>query len=137
MNDTVMTWDSDHFYLETGSYSIVGLLTYYVNASGAQETAFGISVVQSNPVSSNVIWDRILITTTTSQDSRIDINSLADLRVTAELEYDGHPIGLSDLLFMNNTAMTWVDPYFQLQPQFSQVDEWRFYVNSTGALETT
>ncbi|MFX0055709.1 MAG: hypothetical protein ACFFAD_12355, partial [Candidatus Hermodarchaeota archaeon] len=137
MNDTVMTWDTDHFYLETGSYSIVGSLRYFVNASGALETASGITLVQSNPLSANVIWDRILITATASQDSRIDINTFADLRVTAELEYDGHPLGLGDTLFMNNTGLSWVGPYFRLQPQFSQVGEWKFYVNSTGALEAT
>ncbi|MFX1543934.1 MAG: hypothetical protein ACFFCR_13085, partial [Promethearchaeota archaeon] len=137
MNDTVMTWDSDHFYLETGSYSMVGLLRYFVNASGALETTFEITIVQSNPVSSSVIWDRILITSTASQDARIDINAFADLRVTAELEYDGHPVESGDILSMNNTAMTWVGSYFRLQPQFSHVGMWRFYVNSTGGLETT
>ncbi|MHA2227701.1 MAG: hypothetical protein ACXABL_00725, partial [Candidatus Thorarchaeota archaeon] len=137
INDTVMIWDSDHFYLETGAYSMIGLLAYFVNATGALETAFGISVVQSNSLTSDVIWDRVRIISTTSEDSRIDIDTFADLRVTAELEYDGQLLGFGDTLYMNNTAMAWIDPYFQLQPQFSQVGEWRFNVNTTGVLETT
>ncbi|MFW9963547.1 MAG: hypothetical protein ACFFCX_08290 [Candidatus Sifarchaeia archaeon] len=137
MNDTAMTWATDHFYLQTGAFSMVGILNYFVNATGANETTFGISVVQSDPVRSSVIWDRILIMSTTSQDARIDLGAFADLRVTALLEYDGHSLSLGDTIYMNNTAMTWVDPYFGLQPQFLQVGLWRFYVNSTGALETT
>ncbi|MFW9965124.1 MAG: hypothetical protein ACFFCX_16250, partial [Candidatus Sifarchaeia archaeon] len=137
MNDLVMTWDTDHFYLQTGSYTMVGLLRYFVNATGALETNFGISVLEPNPTSSSVIWDRILITSTTSQDGRIDVDAMADLRVTAVLEYDGHSLGAGDSLFMNNTVMAWIGPYFRLQQQFSEVGLWRFYVNSTGALETT
>ncbi|MFX1605867.1 MAG: hypothetical protein ACFFDD_08155 [Promethearchaeota archaeon] len=137
MNDTAMTWDTDHFYLETGSYSMVGLLGYFVNTTGALETTFEISIVRSNSISSSVIWDRILIVSTTSQDTRIDTGTSADLRVMAILEYDGHPLGLGDTLLMNNTAMTWIDPYFRLQPQFFQVGLWRFYVNSTNAIEST
>ena len=137
MNDTVMTWDTDHFYLETGAYNMVGLLTYFVNASNALEASNGITVVASNLITSEVIWDRILILSTTSEDPRIDIDASADLRVTAMLEYDGQLLGTGDMLYMNNTAMTWVDTYFRLQPQFSMVGSWRFYVNSTGALENT
>jgi hypothetical protein len=137
MNNTGMTWDSDHFYFETGAYSMVGLLTYFVNLTGALETSFGISVVQSNQITTDVIWDRVRILSTTSEDSRIDIDTFADLRVTAELEYDGHLLGLGDTLYANNTVMTWVDPFFQLQPQFPQIGLWRFYVNTTGVMETT
>jgi len=137
MNDTLMTWATDHFFLQTGSFSMVGRLNYFVNTSGAFETTFGISVAQLNPIASSVIWDRILITSTTTQDSRIDIGTFSDLRVTAVLEYDGQSLGLGDILYMNDTVMNWIDPYFRFQPQFSQVGLWRFYVNSTGALETT
>ncbi|MFX1485217.1 MAG: hypothetical protein ACFFCP_18710, partial [Promethearchaeota archaeon] len=137
MNDTDMMWDTNHFYLTTGAYSIVGLLNYFVNTTNALETDYGISVVETNSISSNVIWDRILITSTTSQDTRIDIGAFADVRVTAMLEYDGHLLGLGDTLFMNNTSMAWINPYFRLQPQFSQVGLWKFWVNSTGAMENT
>ncbi|MFW9927414.1 MAG: hypothetical protein ACFFDM_11730, partial [Candidatus Thorarchaeota archaeon] len=137
INDTDMIWDTDHFYLATGAYFMVGLLNYYVNATGALETTFGISIVETNSISSSVIWDRILITSTISQDTRIDIGSFADLRITAMLEYDGHLLGMGDTLLMNNTAMAWIDSYFSLQPQFFEVGLWRFYVNSTGAMENT
>ncbi|MFW9869968.1 MAG: hypothetical protein ACFFEL_10115, partial [Candidatus Thorarchaeota archaeon] len=137
MNDTAMIWDTDHFYLATGAYSMVGLLNYFVNTTGALETSFGITVVDPNSIGSSVIWDRILITSTISQDTRIDIGSLADLRITAMLEYDGHLLGFGDTLLMNNTATTWINPYFRLQPQFFKVGLWRFYVNSTGAMENT
>ncbi|MHA2302974.1 MAG: hypothetical protein ACXACD_18665, partial [Candidatus Thorarchaeota archaeon] len=72
-----------------------------------------------------------------TEDARIDYGTAADIRVTAELEYDGHVLGSADTLYMNNTIMSWVSSYFQLQPAFSQVGLWTFFVNTSGANEAT
>ncbi|MHA1939238.1 MAG: hypothetical protein ACW97O_13590, partial [Candidatus Thorarchaeota archaeon] len=137
INDTQMNWNTDHFELETGTYSIVGLITYLVNSSGAVESTYGITSINLNSQAANVIWDRIKIITTTTQDDRIDFGSAADIRATAILEYDNHPLGSGDILYMDDTEMTWVSSYFQYQPIRSVVGSWRYYVNTSNAIEAT
>ncbi|MHA2302306.1 MAG: hypothetical protein ACXACD_15270, partial [Candidatus Thorarchaeota archaeon] len=132
-----MNWNTDHFELETGTYSIVGLITYLVNSSGAVESTYGITSINLNSQAANVIWDRIKIITTTTQDDRIDFGSAADIRATAILEYDNHPLGSGDILYMDDTEMTWVSSYFQYQPIRSVVGSWRYYVNTSNAIEAT
>ncbi|MHA2119183.1 MAG: hypothetical protein ACW98J_09705, partial [Candidatus Thorarchaeota archaeon] len=137
INDTQMNWNSDHFELATGTYSIVGLITYFVNSSGALESTYGITSVNLNSQATDVIWDRIRIITTTTQDDRIDYGSAADIRATALLEYDNHPLGSGDVLYMNDNEMTWVSSYFQYQPIRTEVGSWRYFVNTSNALEAT
>ncbi|MFW9963398.1 MAG: hypothetical protein ACFFCX_07535 [Candidatus Sifarchaeia archaeon] len=136
-NDTQMVWSTDHFELVTGSYSIIGLLTYFVNSSNAFESTYGITLVNLDSQASGVIWDRIRIITTTTQDSRIDYGSAADIRVTAFLEYDSHSLGSGDILYMDDSIMSWVSSYFQYQPIRNEVGSWSYFVNSSNALEAT
>jgi hypothetical protein len=155
-----VTWWSARYQYD--SVSITGGLTAALNGTKTltwngsfwtfQETrsnvqAIGYSIASANEVThgltgwvqtagnTTIIWDRVRILTTTTQDGRIDYGTAADIRVTAELEYDGHLLGVGDTLYMNSSAMTWVGPYFRLQPQFSQVGLWTFYVNTTGVME--
>jgi hypothetical protein len=137
VNNTGMAWSTDHFELVVGPFNIVDLLIYFVNSTGANEDTYGISAIYLNGQNIGVVWDRIRIVTTTSQDNRINYDTPADIRVTAVLEYDSHLLGSGDTLYMNNTAMTWATSFFQLQPQFTQVGQWIFFVNSTNANEAT
>jgi hypothetical protein len=107
------------------------------SVASASETTHGLNIRVQTASNTTIIWDRIRILTTTTQDGRIDYGTSAEIRVTAELEYDSHLLGFGDFLYMNNTEMTWIGPYFLLQPQFSEVGLWTFYINTTGAEEIT
>ncbi|MFW9888781.1 MAG: hypothetical protein ACFFER_11385, partial [Candidatus Thorarchaeota archaeon] len=137
INDTLMSWSTDHFELSTGAYSIIGILNYFVNSTGAVESTYGIALVNLNNQAASVIWDRIRITTTITQDNRIDYGSAADIRVTALLEYDNHPLEFGDILYMDDVEMTWIAGYFQYQPIRNEVGTWRYFVNTSNALEAT
>ncbi|MFW9890246.1 MAG: hypothetical protein ACFFER_18840, partial [Candidatus Thorarchaeota archaeon] len=138
LDDVQMTWNSGDSRFELlRTQASVGLWNYYVNLSNAYEATYGITLVDVNGQSQDVVWDRIRVLTTTTEDGRIDYGTAANIQVTAELEYDGHVLGSADTLYMNGTPMSWVSTYFQLQPQFSQVGLWTFFVNSSGANEAT
>ncbi|MFW9869492.1 MAG: hypothetical protein ACFFEL_07685 [Candidatus Thorarchaeota archaeon] len=137
INDTQMTWSTDHFESVTGTYSMIGQITYFVNISSALESTYGISLVNLNNQASVVIWDRIRIVTTTTVDGRIDFGTAADIRVTALLEYDSHPLVSGDVLYMDGQVMSWVSTYFQYQPIRNEVGSWIYFVNSSNALEAT
>ncbi|MFX1482949.1 MAG: hypothetical protein ACFFCP_07150 [Promethearchaeota archaeon] len=137
VNDTQMTWTTDHFELVTGTYSMIGQLTYFVNSSNAIESTYGITSVNLNNQDAAVIWDRIRIITTTTQDGRIDFGTAADIRVTALLEFDSHPLGPGDVLYMDDYVMNWASTYFQYQPTRNEVGSWTYFVNTTNALEAS
>ena len=142
LDGIAMTWDSVNSWWDLSRSQIsVGLWKYFVNSSS--ENGHGITGLNVNSKEVDVIWDRILILTTTTQDGRIDFDTEADIRVTAELEYGTinaayqHSLVGADTLYMNNVVMSWVGPYFRFQPQFAQVGLWRFYANATGASESS
>jgi hypothetical protein len=86
MDDLSMSWHviNGWFYLDT-SQSSVGLWNYYVNASGANEATYGISVVNTMALSQDVIWDRLLITITPDSSSVIDFT---DVTFTLSVTFD-------------------------------------------------
>ena len=119
----------------TVNSSTVGQILYqwvqcYSNLHGITEENY-------NSQSQTVIWDRIQILTTTTDDGRINYGAQATIAVTAQLEFDSHPLGGSDALYLNDSLMSWNGTHFILNPQFSQVGRWTFFVNSTGANEVT
>jgi hypothetical protein len=87
--------------------------------------------------SQQLIWDRIKILTTVTDDDRVGYDTQATIVVTAQLEYDYHVLGSGDTLYMNGTQMTWNGTHFIFNPQFTDVDIWNFYVNSSNANEAT
>ncbi|OLS24478.1 MAG: hypothetical protein ThorAB25_23350, partial [Candidatus Thorarchaeota archaeon AB_25] len=123
-----------------------GIWRFTVNESIVSQNVFhsvissgnshGIIAIDDSP-SQSVIWDRIQIRTTTTDDGRIDYGSQATIAVTARLEWDFHALGSGDALFLNDALMTWNGTHFILNPQFSQVGRWTFFVNDTGANEAT
>ena len=99
----------------------------------------GISSVDQNGQQVTIIWDRIRILTTIATDSRTDIGSNSTIIVSAQLEYDGHPLGLGDTIFVNDTAMNWdsLNSWFYLNRSNSAAGLWTYYANTTGAFEST
>ncbi|MGY5881469.1 MAG: hypothetical protein RTV31_14550, partial [Candidatus Thorarchaeota archaeon] len=97
----------------------------------------GISSVNQNSQSQNVIWDRIRILTTTVDESRLNKDATATIMVTAELEYDNHPLGSGDTLYLDDSVLTWDDAnsWFYLEVSQSTVGLWNYYVNTTGVAE--
>jgi hypothetical protein len=120
LSNALMTWDGvDSRFELLRQQSSVGLWSYFVNSS--YESTYGISALNLNSQSVSVIWDRIRILTTTVDDARVNVNSNAELRVTAELAYDGHPLQSGDTIMMDSTIMTW------------DAANGRFYLNRTKA----
>lgn len=134
LNGTAMTWDAVDLRFELDRQQFeVGLWLYFVNSSF--ESTHGISALNLNLQNVSVIWDQIVILTTTVDDSRAGVGSNVELNVTAELAYDGHPLGSGDTIVMDSSSMTW-DPsgWFNLTRSQASVGFWTYQVDS--AFET-
>ena len=106
LNGVAMTWDAGDSRFElTRLQSSVGKWTYFVNSS--LESTYGISALNLNSQEISVIWDQIVILTTAVDDGRVNTDSAAELRVTAELAFDGHALGAGDTIIMDSASMTW------------------------------
>ena len=119
----------------TNDSAVVGDITFDSIVASGNTHGITITTTDSNDVT--LIWDRIKILTTVTDDSRIDYDTQAIITVTAELEYDHHALGTGDTLYMNGTSMSWNGSHFVLNPQFADVDQYSFFVNSTSANEDT
>ncbi|MBN2230047.1 MAG: hypothetical protein JW779_10715 [Candidatus Thorarchaeota archaeon] len=136
LNGASMTWDASDARFELARQkATVGRWIYFVNSS--LETTYGISNINLNSQQVSVIWDSILILTTVVDDARVSINSNVELRVTAQLAFDGHPLESGDSILLDSSSMTWdgVNSWFELARSKSSVGLWNFQVAS--ASETT
>ncbi len=134
LDDILMTYDVGDSQFELSvSQSSVGLWVYYVNST--TDSTYGITVFDLNTQQVAVIWDRIVVQTTTVDDGRVDVNSNAEIRVTLILEYDGTYLGTSDSVTLNGIAMTWDDTngWFELNVSHSSVGARTYFVNSSTA----
>jgi hypothetical protein len=132
LDGTAMTWDGVNSWFDlTVSQASVGLWTYFVNSSS--ETTYGITSLDTNSQSVGVVWDQIVVQTTTVDDNRLDINANAEVQVTLWLAYDSTYLGAGDSVTLDGTAMTWdgVNLWFDLTVSQSSVGVWFYYVNST------
>jgi len=133
LNGVSMTWDAGDSRFELlQMQSTVGRWTYFVNSSF--ESTYGISALNLNSQSVSIIWDRIRILTTLVDDGRVNINSNVELRVTAELAYDGHPLQSGDTILMDSVSMTWDigNGWFELSRTKATVGLWTFQVDSAS-----
>jgi hypothetical protein len=137
LGDISMSWDAVNSWWELKrSWDYVVAKTFWVNSS--TETTYGVTEVDLNGQSVEVIWDRIKIMTTSTASARVDKNTSATILVTATLEYDGHVLGSEDTLYMNNTQMSWSGSVFTYDTSIiDTVSEHLFFVNATGAWEAT
>ncbi|NHJ12962.1 MAG: hypothetical protein EAX95_04760 [Candidatus Thorarchaeota archaeon] len=107
------------------------------NSVVVSDNEHGITDVNQNSQAQTIVWDRIQVLTTQTDDTRIDVGTFCEIRVTLRLEYDGTLLGAGDSVTLNGAAMTWdaVDARFELNRQKPTVGIWMFYVNSS--LEST
>ncbi|MHA3964522.1 MAG: hypothetical protein AM325_013390, partial [Candidatus Thorarchaeota archaeon SMTZ1-45] len=129
----VMTWDSVNSWFDlTVSQASVGLWTYFVNSS--TETNFGITVLDTNAQSVDVIWDQIVVQTTVADDTRVNIGTNVEVRVTLWLAYDSTPLGSGDTVTLAGQAMTWDsgNSWFDLTVSQASVGLWTYFVNSSS-----
>ncbi|MHA2302305.1 MAG: hypothetical protein ACXACD_15265, partial [Candidatus Thorarchaeota archaeon] len=131
----LLVWNGTHWIF---SESRAGVELQQYAILSALETSYGLAAWTQTASDTSIIWDRILITSTTVDDSRVNINSAAELRVTAQLEYDGHLLGSLDMLFMDGIQMTWdgIGLRFELPRTRVTVGSWRYFVNDTNAMES-
>jgi hypothetical protein len=136
MNGTVMTWDTDHFYITTGAYSIVDLLNYFVNATGANEATYGITSVNLNSQDADVIWDMIEVYYGSDNDPRDNIYDNDYFKFRLRLAYDSHVLndGSNDIVYINSTLATWDGggTVWYLYTSQSTVGLWYYLVSSAS-----
>ena len=135
LDGVAMVWDGVDSRFELARLqSSVGEWLYFTNSS--LESTYGISALDVNSQEISVIWDQIRILTTTVDDGRVGVDSSVELRVTAELAFDGHPLASGDTIVMDSTSMTWdASGWFDLSRTKATVGLWSFQVGS--ASETT
>jgi len=132
----IMTWDAGNSWFDlTVSQMSVGLWSYYVNTSS--DATYGITLLDTNSQSIDVIWDQIVVQTTTADDTRVNVGNNVEIRVTLWLAYDGAFLGLGDSVNVAGQAMTWDvgNSWFDLTVSQASVGLWSYFVNSTS--ETT
>jgi hypothetical protein len=132
LDGTAMTWDGVNSWFDlTVSQASIGLWSYFVNSSS--DAIYGITALNLNSQSVDVIWDRIVVQTTVVDDGRVDINANAEIRVTLMLEYDSTFLGAADSVTLDGTAMTWdgVNTWFDLTVSQATVGGWTYFVNSS------
>lgn len=108
------TWDAINSWWDKSviSPSSPSAETYDENDLGAlTDSNYGLTVYEDD-AGSNLIGDRIIILTLTTNNSSPSVDEYVELRVTAELEYDNHPIddGTNDALNLvdaTSPSMTW------------------------------
>ena len=136
LNGVAMTWDgADSRFELSRQQSSVGQWTYFVNSS--LEATYDISALNLDSNEISVIWDQIKILATVVDDGRVNVDSAVELRVTAVLAFDDHPLASGDSFVMDSAAMNWdaVNTWFDLSRTKSTVGLWNFQVGS--ASETT
>jgi hypothetical protein len=136
LNGVAMTWDAADTRFELDRQQLaVGQWLFYVNSS--LESTFGISALNLNSQDVSVIWDQIRILTTVVDDARVSVGTNVELRVTAELAFDGHLLQSGDTIVMDSSSMNWdgVFSWFDLTRSQASVGLWTYQVDS--AFEAT
>ncbi|MHA1905250.1 MAG: hypothetical protein ACW977_14955, partial [Candidatus Thorarchaeota archaeon] len=136
LNGVAMTWDAVDTRFELDRQQLaVGQWLFYVNSS--LDSTYGISALNLNSQNVSVIWDQIRILTTVVDDARVSVGTNVELRVTAELAFDGHPLQSGDTIVMDSSSMNWdgVFSWFDLTRSQASVGLWTYQVDS--AFEAT
>ncbi|TET06654.1 MAG: hypothetical protein E3J86_14760 [Candidatus Thorarchaeota archaeon] len=131
LNGVAMTWDGVDSRFELNRQNLtVGQWMFYVSSS--LETTHGISALNFNSQNVSVIWDQIRILTTVVDDPRVNVGSNVELRVTAELVFDGHQLGSGDTIIIDSSSMNWdgVNIWFDLTRSQASVGLWTYQVDS-------
>ncbi len=132
LDGSLMTYDAGNSWFELlVSQASVGSWLYFVNATA--DSTYGITALDLNSQNVAVVWDRLVVQTTVADDSRIDISTSAEVRVTVWHEYDGTFLGSADSVTLDGSAMTWDagNSWFELQVSQLSVGAWAYFVNSS------
>ena len=62
------------------------------NTIACSGNAYGITDVDQNGQSTEVIWDQVVVRSYSVADDRVDISSAVAINVTLEYEYDDTPV---------------------------------------------
>jgi hypothetical protein len=133
LNGQAMTWDGVNSWFDLSvSQASIGLWAYFVNSSS--ETTYGITAINTNSQSTDVIWDEIVVQTTLADDIRVNIGDNVEIRVTLWLAYDSSFLGNGDTVTLAGQAMTWdsVNSWFDLSVSQVSVGLWNYFVNSSS-----
>jgi len=91
LDGVAMTWNSGDSRFELNrSQATVGMWSYYVNSS--VQATYGISALDLNGNSVNVIWDQIIVESYSVADNRVNIDDSVNIDVTIKFEYDDYPV---------------------------------------------
>ncbi len=116
----------------TENKATVQAVTY--NTVAVTGNTHGITTEDQNGQSTTVIWDQIVVQTTTVDDARLNINANAEIRVTLWLSYDSAYLGAGDAVTLDGVSMTWdaVNGWFDLPRTKASVGSWLYFVNSSS-----
>jgi hypothetical protein len=88
---STMTWDAGNSRFEFLATQLnVGEWTYFVNST--QQNGYGITAVNLNGTSVNIIWDRIKVQSYSAIDTHVDIGDVVDIDVALRYEFDNTPV---------------------------------------------
>ena len=116
----------------TDTKSSVQLFTYDTVAySGG---IHGLTQVNQNAMTQDVIWDQIVVQTTLANATRVDVGAYVEIRVTLWLAYDSSFLGSGDTVTLAGSSMNWdfSDGRFELIVSQASVGSWIYYVNSSS-----
>lgn len=102
------TWDSGNGWWDktvTGSSSVTST-NYDETYISVSETTYGITT-KKDVAGVNIITDRIKVLTVTANKTSPNVGETVELRVTAMLEYDSHPVASGDTVTLETLSMTW------------------------------
>jgi hypothetical protein len=127
----VMTWDAGGWFELNVSQASVGLWTYFVNSSS--DASYGITSLDTNSQSVDVIWDQIVVQTTVADDTRVNVGDDVEIQVTLWLAYDSTPLSAGDSVTLAGQAMVWdaTNSRFNLTVSQASVGLWTYFVNSS------
>ncbi len=155
--DVLLWYDYDNTLMTTGTVTIEGFsashqgsgvwritrtsstvqqVTYDTVGIGGDDT-YALTEIDQNSQSAVVTWDRVIVYYFTFDDFRVNIDSNAECRVKAKLEYNGHAFGSGDSISVNGTALSWdaVNSWFDYSFSKSTVGRWAY--NVTAVSEAT
>jgi len=98
-------WSGTYALNDTASKSAVGRYSYEIQS--ITDSNYGLTAFVQTAPDAAVIFDRIKLTGLSASDTRLDVGSNTEIRATAVLEYDSHPLGSGDSLTIGSLSLTW------------------------------
>lgn len=125
-------------------YSIngTGWVTVQKSEATVTQKTFTITSVDVNgetdwgqlPADPTVIWDRVEIYFFSTDDNYMTVNDNVEVRVKARLDWDNHPLGAADSLYINGSIASWdsINSWFEASLTNGSVCNVTFSVSSAS-----